>query len=206
MKKMDLGNKDQNIVFNSRLEQMKEEQSEIWKQAVRLNIRKSINSSNLLLKNQKNLSEEQVKSLRKGTEQLSIVLSMIEKENNHLIFEKMSKDPYTRQSVNKLRSSLKTITESINRFAFREVFKTLNWRKLKPLAFKNRFDELEKNSHLINRAVNIVRNGDFLDKFHFSTSGHHKQFFQLIEDTLRWTSKKSNITKIRACHTCNSIS
>lgn len=182
---------------------MRQDKTEMWKQAVKLNLLKSINSSKLLLKHQKNLNSKQKNSLQKGTEQLSIVLSMMEKENNPLIIEKMAKDPYTRQSVNLLRSSVKKISSCVSKIAFREAFKVMNWRKLKPVAFKNRFDELEKNSQIIAKALNTIRNGDFLDKFHYTTRGHHKQYFQLIDDTLRWTSKQKNIGKIRACHTCN---
>lgn len=190
-------------MFDSKLDQMNKENTEMWKRAVRLNLLKNINNSKLLLKHQKSLSSNQKQNLQKGADQLSIVLSMMEKENNPLIFEKMSKDPYTRQSVGVMRQSVKKIISGVNKLAFRQVFQTINWRKLKPIAFRNRFDDLEKNSPLISNAVQVVKSGDFLDKYHYTTAGSRKQYFQVVDDTLRWTSKKSNITKVRACHVSN---
>ena len=108
---------------------------------------------------------------------MKIVIQMLESEGNPIVFDKLMNDPYTRQSVNKVRSSCYKIVSGIYKIAFRRAFEHLNLNKLKPLAFRDRFSELEKVNKIINRAVSKVRNGDFLTKFHFTSRGSHKQFF-----------------------------
>jgi hypothetical protein len=116
---------------------------------------------------------------------------MLETEGNPIVFDKLAKDPYTRQSINKMRSSCYKISSGISKMAFRRAFDNMNWTNLKPVAFRDRFSELEKNNLLIQKAVQRIKIGDYITKFHYTTSGSHKQFFQLVDETnLRWTSKK----------------
>lgn len=89
-----------------------------------------------------------------------------------------------------MRNSCYKISNGISKIAFRSAFQNLNWNKLKPVAFRDRFSELERSNLLIQGAVQRIKIGDFLTKFHFTTKGSHKQFFQLVDETnLRWTSK-----------------
>lgn len=128
---------------------------------------------------------------------------MFESEGNPIVFEKLAKDPYTRQSINKMRSAVYKISSGISKIAFKSAFNHMNWTNLKPLAFRDRFSELERTNLLISKAIQRVKIGDYITKFHYTTNGSHKQFFQLFDDTnLRWTSRQSNIVKVRACHSC----
>jgi hypothetical protein len=186
----------------NRIQTMTQMENEIFEKfAVKLNLRKSLSSSENLLKHQKNLAPLEKDNLQRGIEQMKIVIQMLESEGNPIIFDKLMNDPYTRQSVNKVRSSCYKVVSGISKIAFRKAFEHLNLNKLKPVAFRDRFSELERINKLINRAVNRIREGDFLTKFHFTTRGSHKQFFKLFDETnIRWTSKKSNIEKVRSCH------
>jgi hypothetical protein len=78
---------------------------------------------------------------------------MFESEGNPIVFDKLAKDPYTRQSINKMRSSCYKISNGIAKIAFRSAFNHLNWTNLKPRAFRDRFSEMERNNILIQRAV-----------------------------------------------------
>lgn len=60
--------------YNLRMDTLKKENHSFEKFAVRLNLRKSLSSSEHLLKHQKNLSDLEKDNLQRGLEQLKIVL------------------------------------------------------------------------------------------------------------------------------------
>lgn len=71
---------------------------------------------------------------------------MLETEGNPIVFDKLNSDPYTRHSMNKVRSACYKIESGILKLAFRSAFKNLNFSKLKPVAFRDKHQIKEKNS------------------------------------------------------------
>lgn len=78
---------------------------------------------------------------------------MLETEENPIVFDKLSKDPYTRNSINKLRSSCDVIANSISKIAFRRAFEHMHLKKLKPVSLRDRFSEVERRSVPVQKAI-----------------------------------------------------
>ena len=112
-----------------------------------------------------------------------------------MIIERMAKDPYTKQSLLLLRSSLNVFTKGVMKLMLGPVMNELKLYKSNSKAFKSRFEYTEYSSPLVQNALEAVRAGDYLQKYHLSTNGHKKQFFKVIEDGVRWSSSPNNITK-----------
>lgn len=104
----------------------------------------------------------------------------------------------------KLRTSCDKIVSGISKIAFRAVFQDLNMRKLKPVAFRDKFTLAQTTRPLINKGVLKVKLGDYLTKLNLTSGGKSKQFFQLVDEVnLRWASKKEKVQDVKKCHSCN---
>lgn len=154
-----------------------DEEMLLEKFAVRLNLRKSLSSSENLLKHQKKLSNLERENLERATKQLKIILAIFEDEQNPIIFNKLATDSYTRNSMVKLRNSCDKIVSGISKIAFRAVFKDLNMAKLKPVAFRDKFAIAQMTRPIINKGVLKIKLGDFLTKLNLTSGGKSKQFF-----------------------------
>jgi len=116
-------------------------------------------------------------------------------ENNELIIERMAKDPYTKNSMFLLKRTLNIFSKGILKMSIGPIFENLKFYKSSSKAFKSRFDYTEYSSELVMGALEVVRKGDYLMKYHLSTNGHKKQFFKVVEDGLRWSSSPANINR-----------
>ena len=46
-----------------------------------------------------------------------------------------------------------------------------------------------------------IKDGGYLDKYHYSSSGKRKEYFKVIDSkTLRWCHKQSDINNLKSCH------
>ena len=127
----------------------------------------------------------------------------MEKETNPIILDKLESDTYTRHCVSTMRSSINKIVSGISKIALRKIFEDHKWKRLKTVGFSQRLQNPNQISEIQQKSVNIIKLGGYLEKFHYTTRGSKKQFFQLVDETtLRWASKKSYINNLRYCHSC----
>lgn len=172
----------------------------LWKQAVALNLRKSINHSNNLVKMSPNISENERIQLTKGAKQLALVLEIVKNENNPLILNKVANDPYTRDSIQKMRNSVKIISNIEYKMYAKMAFEKIHWKDLKPLAIRRQPQEEQVTPDFIYDALAFVHKGGYMKKLNYSTSGGRKQFFKVHEGKLIWADKESRIKKAKKNH------
>lgn len=207
--------------FNRMLSTIQGGNAQVYRQAVRLNLRKSLSSSENLLRYQKsgNLSRVERESLERGAEQLRVVLHQLESEmpESSRFLEKFAQDPYTRQSVSLMKSTCGKISSGAAKILFRSAFRNLSLVHQKPIVFRNQKNSqfqvfsktqwnLEKASslNLIINALRRIEKGEFLTKLHYRANGGKKQYFKVVDGTeIRWTSKEVNIGEVKHCHSCN---
>ena len=109
------------------------------------------------------------------------------------------KDSYTKDAVTNLRLKISKIEKGVKKAFFMPA-----WNKLmKKSRLERRKSHLVESTNAYEYYKSILK-GEYLDKFHLSSNGHKKQFFQIVDTKelrqLRWCDKEKDITKISACH------
>jgi hypothetical protein len=94
---------------------------EIMKKAVFLNLRSSINNSRALIEKNRDLSYNDKEALEKGISQLSLVSEIMKSETNPIILNKILGDTYARESIQKMRDSVKVIFYMFYKIGARQI-------------------------------------------------------------------------------------
>lgn len=124
------------------------------------------------------------------------MLRYFEEEYNPIILEKMMKDNYTRNAVHLLKLKLTKIDMFVKRQAFLPVFE-----KLASRAQRERRKSFLVDSQLAYKLFLRTRDGELLEKVHYSSNGSRKEFFKIIDNKfLRWSKDKKNIDIASKCH------
>lgn len=124
------------------------------------------------------------------------MLKYFEEEYNPIILEKMMKDNYTRDAVHVLKLKVAKIDRLVKRSFFMPFF-----NKIAKQANKERRKSFLIDSQLAFKYFLRTRDGEQLEKFHYSSNGSRKEFFKVIDNKyLRWSKDKKNITNPAKCH------
>ena len=106
------------------------------------------------------------------------------------------KDSYTRESINTMRLKIAKIEKGV-----KKAFYMPAWEKLTKKAKLERSKSFLVESQLAYKYYMQIKDGEYLEKFHYSSSGSKKEYFKIIDSkTLRWCHKQSDISNIKACH------
>lgn len=172
----------------------------IWKMAVAFNLRKSIGNCNMIAKNTAGLSDVEKKNLKKSVNQLSLVLEVIQTETNPSVLEHMKNDPYTRESIQKLRFSVKSLVSAIEKFGYRIALSKVHYHKIKPVAHRS---ILITHAYML-KALSFIEQGGMMKKFHFTSKGSKFNYFKIQDGReLRWSNNKSKLNNPKKCHCSN---
>jgi hypothetical protein len=128
--------------------------------------------------------------------QIKAILDLFEGEYNPIILEKLMKDTYTREAINNLRLKV----AKIDKF-FKRCFFMPGWSALSKRARVERRKSFLITSQTAYKYYLKIKDGEYLDKYNYSSNGHRKQFFKIVDQkVLKWADKDKDIAKAKASH------
>lgn len=105
------------------------------------------------------------------------------------------KDSYTREAVHTLKLKLAKIDRLTKRALFTPFFNRLNDKT----KLERRKSFLIESQYAYKCFVK-TREGEVLEKYHFSSNGSRKEFFKIVDNQyIRWCPDKKNITNLKKC-------
>jgi hypothetical protein len=117
------------------------------------------------------------------------------------VLEKMMKDNYTRDAVHILKLKITKIDRLAKRCAFMPFF-----NKIAKKANLERRKSFLVDSQMAFKCFMRTRDGEVLEKFHYSSNGSRKEFFKVTDNKyLRWSRDKKNIAVPNKCHTLDLV-
>lgn len=172
------------------------ENNAVWKLAVKLALKRSIVSAKTILGTDRDLNSHKRQQLIDSIGQISTIVKLFEGEYNPIILEKLMKDNYAREAINNLRIKVAKIERGVKKIFFAPTFNRL-FKKARISRRKSFLVE----SQVAYKHFLKVSNGDYLEKYNYTSGGHRKHFFKIVDQkTLRWCRDKKNITKASKCH------
>lgn len=107
------------------------------------------------------------------------------------------KDNFTRDAIHNLKLKVNKIDKLIKRGLCTPFFNIV--------ANKARLERRKSflvDSQLAYRCYLKIKDGEFLDKYHYSSNGHKKDFFKIVDSKyLRWNPDKNKVNNPKAnCH------
>lgn len=106
------------------------------------------------------------------------------------------KDSYTRDAVHILKLKVTKIDRLVKRCAFMPFF-----NKIAKKANLERRKSTLVDSQIAFKCFVKAKEGEILEKFHYSSNGSRKEFFKIMDNKfLRWTRDKKNIELPKKCH------
>lgn len=129
--------------------------------------------------------------------QIQAVLKYFENEHNPIILEKMMKDNFTRDAIHTLKLKVTKIDKLTKRGMCMPFFNLMANR-----ARQERRKSFLVDSQLAYRFYLKIKDGEYLEKFHYSSNGSRKEFFKIVDSKyLRWNPDPKKVNNPKAgCH------
>jgi hypothetical protein len=124
-------------------------------------------------------------------------LKYFEEEYNPIILEKMMKDNFTRDAIHTLKLKVTKIDKLAKRAFYMPFF-----NKIAKRARLERRKSFLVDSQLAYRFYLKIKDGEQLEKFHYSSNGSRKEFFKIVDSKyLRWAPDAKKVNNPKAnCH------
>lgn len=107
------------------------------------------------------------------------------------------KDNFTRDAIHNLKLKVTKIDRLIKRSMYLPFFNNMNDK-----ARRERRKSFLVDSQLAYRYYLKIKDGEFLEKFHYSSNGSRKEFFKIVDSKyLRWNPEPKKVNNPKAgCH------